>query len=452
MDGLPVDRGSRARTWATALTLLACLAGACSRPPETAPEGAERAPEADTAALRSLPYASWVPVETSPEGDSISGVMRHDEDRSAPGWNLFAPRHLPAALLIDSEGEVVHRWATRQVSPGSWQHVELLPNGDLLTIVKDRVMARLAPDSSVKAVYRLRFHHDVDVATDGRLYAPARHERLVEVAGETILILDDFVTILSPTGEVETQLSLFEHFGDLVPKRRLDSIPKWLKKRGILEAWEERGGRDLVAAGELPPREVLIPPGSRADLFHLNSVEILRRDVPSLGPAGHLLISVRELNLIAVIDPQTGERGWTWGPGDLEAQHHPTVLDNGHVLVFDNGPKRGFSRVLEVDPASGEIVWQYRAAGEEAFFSHSRGANQRLPGGNTLITESDFGRVFEVTPDGDIVWEFFSPFLQENEGETTRSAIYRMTRLTASETQRMARLLGVEEVSDHVAP
>jgi hypothetical protein len=53
---------------------------------------------------------------------------------------------------------------------------------------------------------------------------------------------------------------------------------------------------------------------------------------------------------------------------------------------------------------------------------------QRLPNGNTLITESDNGRVFEVTRDGEVVWEFFMPTVSQK-GGVLRSTIYRMTRI-----------------------
>ena len=76
------------------------------------------------------------------------------------------------------------------------------------------------------------------------------------------------------------------------------------------------------------------------------------------------------------------------------------------LAVFDNGLGRGWSRVVEVDPRSDEIVWEYRAAKPEDFYSRAQGAAQRLPNGNTLITDSDSGLLFEVTPEGETVWEY----------------------------------------------
>jgi hypothetical protein len=59
-----------------------------------------------------------------------------------------------------------------------------------------------------------------------------------------------------------------------------------------------------------------------------------------------------------------------------------------------------FSRIIEVELASKQIVWKYQERRECEFFSARRSNAQRLPNGNTLICESDFGRLFEVTAEG----------------------------------------------------
>jgi hypothetical protein len=78
---------------------------------------------------------------------------------------------------------------------------------------------------------------------------------------------------------------------------------------------------------------------------------------------------------------------------------------------------RGFSRVLELDPLSLDIIWEYtaREAGfrmpmyEHRFYSSLVSSAQRLPNGNTLITEGVDGRIFEITRDNEIVWEYVNP-------------------------------------------
>lgn len=91
------------------------------------------------------------------------------------------------------------------------------------------------------------------------------------------------------------------------------------------------------------------------------------------------------------------------------------MLENGNILVYDNGTHRPYtmqnlSRVLEINPESGEIVWEYKDHTALHFHSSFISGAQRLPNGNTLICEGCFGRFFEVTPEKEIVWEYVSPF------------------------------------------
>ncbi len=137
------------------------------------------------------------------------------------------------------------------------------------------------------------------------------------------------------------------------------------------------------------------------------------------------------MNLILIIAPDSGRILWSWGPGILDWPHMPTMLQNGHILVYDNGAHRTYSRVLELDPVSREIVWEYRADPPEAFYSQTRGSSQRLANGNTLICESERGRVFEVTPEGEVVWEFYNPDLRKGK----RRLIYRMERIPPEEVE-----------------
>jgi hypothetical protein len=119
-----------------------------------------------------------------------------------------------------------------------------------------------------------------------------------------------------------------------------------------------------------------------------------------------------------------------WGPGILEYPHHPSVLESGNILVFDNGGReRSYSRILELDPGANRIVWQYVGKPRESFFAPVMGASQRLPNGNTLITESTSGRVFEVTRDGETTWQFLNfEVSKRGEGKGKRATIYRMMR------------------------
>ena len=123
--------------------------------------------------------------------------------------------------------------------------------------------------------------------------------------------------------------------------------------------------------------------------------------------ASCLLVTVRHQNLVAIVDLDRERLLWTWGPDEVEYPHEARWLENGHVLLFDNGSEaRGYSRILEVDPATGRIVWDYRAPRPRDFLSESRGTVQALGNGNVLIASSNQGVVFETSRSGELVWRY----------------------------------------------
>ena len=136
---------------------------------------------------------------------------------------------------------------------------------------------------------------------------------------------------------------------------------------------------------------------------------------------------------------------WKWGPGNVWHQHHPTFLDNGNIQIFDNGshsrgPDR--SRIVEVNPSNNQIEWEYTETPAMAFFSSNISSAERLPNGNTHICEGAFGRLFEVTREGDVVWEYINPFLCPDlrTGDTT-NAIFRSHRYNSDYSVFKGRLL-----------
>jgi hypothetical protein len=281
----------------------------------------------------------------------------------------------------------------------------MLDDGSLLGIVKGRYVEKVGLDSTL--IWRLMIgaHHDLDVDEDGRVFVLTEHMGSLTRDGVEIPIVDNGIASIAPDGTFLGEVSLLGALGHRIPEGRLEEIRS--------------------AGGDVHTEDVL----------HSNSIEILRRDVEGLGRRGQVLVAVRELDLIAVVDLGSRETVFEFGPGTLDRPHHPSVAPNGNLLVFDNGMSRGFSRVIEVDPKTKQIVWEYRAEPPARFFSYDRGACQSLSNGNVLITESNRGRVFEVTRDGTIVWEFFNPDV--NSKERSRAAIYRMERI---ELQRLARL------------
>ena len=126
---------------------------------------------------------------------------------------------------------------------------------------------------------------------------------------------------------------------------------------------------------------------------------------------GNILASLRSVSAAIIISRETGEVIWHLNDSVLTQQHNATELPNGNILIFDNGTFRRnesapYSRVLEISRADKSIVWKYQDPHPMTFFSPFMGGAQRLKNGNTLITEAAFGRVFEVTKEGRICWEW----------------------------------------------
>jgi hypothetical protein len=152
-----------------------------------------------------------------------------------------------------------------------------------------------------------------------------------------------------------------------------------------------------------------------ADALHTNSVHVITddeaRNFPH-GKPGQLLMSFREPSAVGVVDLDQEKLIWAIR-GYWQAQHDPQILPNGNILLFDNrgnfNKPEGRSRALEFNPSSMAIVWQYTGTKESPLESDIRSYTQRLPNGNTLITESNPGRILEVTPDREIVWEYVNP-------------------------------------------
>jgi hypothetical protein len=279
-----------------------------------------------------------------------------------------------------------------------------MPNGDLFVIAKLNHVARYDWNSRLLWKRSMLAHHDLDVGLDGRVYVLTSSIRKVAFEGSHIPILDNAITRLSRRGKFQFQFQLSRVVSSFIPTWRLSRI-----KEGTAKGYT---------------RFDLFQEDRYTDVFHANSVEVVWRAIPYVAPVGSFLVSMRETNRVAILDSEAKEVLWSWGEGELEGQHHATVLENGNIMIFDNGVLRKQSRVIEVHPATSEIEWSYTAPG---FFTRLRGAAQKLPNGNVLITESDNGHVFEVTHSGEIVWEFWNPDVRGGTNPT-RAVIYRMAR------------------------
>lgn len=379
--------------------------------PENSPEGRWRtlpesrrppvmnAEQANIAAeLMAIGYASG--SEEAEEGLRV-GVTQHDPERAFAGLNLVVSGHAPEAILIDMSGALRHRWSCsfasafpdraekHNVRTQMWRRAHLDPDGRLLAIYEGNGLVALDSDSNILWAYPGAAHHDVDVTPEGRVLVLTREAHLVESVNPNKPVLEDFITELDENGQELSTLSV------------LDCL--------VNSKWADCLDRVRAHAG---------------DILHTNTLTWLDGRHTQRHPAfarGNLLISLRSINLLAIIDPVAHKVVWAM-KGSWRLQHQPVLLDSGNMLLFDNGtPGARRSEILEFDPLTGEEFWSYRAPTKDTFYSKSCGSCQRLPGGTTLITETDYGRAFEVDSLGEIVWEYISPFRAGDHGELVAS-------------------------------
>lgn len=407
-DALHPKRRRRFTRSLRALVVLAiALPLACSPAAEDPPESGDLPPERspsealarDLELLRDLGYTDW----DDRTDDTLRSVTVFDPARTSPGYNLYT-NDVDEVILMDLAGERVRTWKL----PGKkfCEHAEFLPDGDLLVVCTRQALVRLSWDGDVVWEVEVPVHHDVATAPDGSVWAPFIDSRR-SYLGRRVKF--DGLLQVDTRGRRLRTWSTFEHLEEL----QRYHAPSALDAPATAEE-----------AAEPEPAE-----RKRWDYYHLNTVEVLpETSLGSKDPrfrAGNLLVCLRNANLVLILDRDDSSVVWDWGTGTLDAPHMPTLLANGHILVFDNGYRRGFSRILEIDPPSGEIVWSYEATPRTDFFTARRGSSQRLANGNTLICEAERGRAFEVTRSGDIVWEFWNPEIRDGK----RKRIYRFTRV-----------------------
>ncbi len=361
--------------------------------------------------LDSFPYLTWVSAENNIQK---SGVTVYDPKKSFSGINIYNSCNSSTAYLINMSGKILHAWSAKMHEVGPWQHIEMDRNGNLLYFVDDTLLIKLDWDSRLQWFKKIYPHHDLDIDENGDIYALSANDEIIFSHGIPIPIRNEYITVLSKDGEIKEEISLFKTLKEEVSFSKIGRIYFWIIDFRNLSALINR---------KIHTGFFYFP-----DIFHSNTLEIINRDLKELCKKGDILLCFRALDLICILDIKNKKLIWSWGVGDLDNPHHPALLDNGNILIFDNGTTRGYSRIIELDPFTQKILWEYKAKPPEKFYSYSRGASQRLPNGNTLITNSYQGQVFEIDKDGKIVWEFYNPELDTVIKK--RAAIYRMMRIT----------------------
>ena len=332
-----------------------------------------------------------MPVDQNPIRRRGTGLRGLDEARASPGLTLFAPLGGKTVYLIDLHGTVVHTW-NLPYRPGVYGYITergtLFYNGQISNdtfLGKTPFMggAAMEVDWNGKLLWEVRrpdHHHDGRLLRNGNIMLLCMRQ------------LPDDIAKRVRGGRPGTEVDGKSIWADFLVEMTT----------GGKVVWEWRSWDHLD-----PEKDVLTEvQGGREEWTHANSV--------FEEPDGNLLVSFREISTVVRIDRNTGKILWKLGAPPLAGQHAPYRLASGNILIFDNGPHRldqsfPFSRVIEVNSATNEIVWTYQEPREYNFFSPRISNAQRLPNGNTLINEGSFGRFFEVTPEGDVVWEYVNP-------------------------------------------
>lgn len=334
------------------------------------------------------------------------GVVRVDVAKAQPGVSVYCSVGSRTARFLDLQGETLRTLSLPEGGIGADCLVEPYRPGYYLALTQP-FLALLDGDSRLIWKSDLGHHHDFAIGPRGEIYTFTEREASLRHAGRELPLRSHWITVLTPEGAVEREIDLLALFADRIPTRRKQKMLKLLDQ-GLTESREYHRASDVL---------------------HPNTVEWLPRPPNGIG-RGQLLVCLRELDLIAVIDVEREAVVWSWGRRTLDRPHHPSALPDGNLLIFDNGRRRGFSRILWLDPAKLEVVREYRADPPWSFFSRVRGSVQALSNGNLLITESTKGHVFEVTSANEIVWDFWNPEFDEAPGrDPRRRQIYRMHRL-----------------------
>lgn len=415
-----------------------------------------------------------------------TGATVYNPDKCWNGFTVFPAAH-QGALLVDMNGNELHLWRDLQGFPN-----KIFPGGHVMgsrgirspkyglqdqidlvqvdfegNVVWEWNKAEYIEDPGEKAQWMARQHHDFQ--REGNpvgYYAPGMDPKID--SGNTLVLCHRDVEqpYISDKPLVDDVIYEVNWEGDIVWEWQCSD---WAKDMGFSEeALNAMSRNPNMRGGSLIDNAPAV-----GDWMHVNSMS-------ALGPnkwfdAGderfhpdNIIIDGRETNINLILSKKTGEIVWQLGPdystgaakdiGWIVGQHHTHMIPKGlpgegNILIYDNGgwggygapnpaalqggknATRDWSRVLEIDPVSMKIVWQYtpHEAGfivpldANRFYSPFISGAQRLPNGNTLITEGSDGRIFEVTKDHEIVWEFISPYW--GKGGLNLNMVYRAYRV-----------------------
>lgn len=368
------------------------------------------------------------------------GVRIEQPEKVQPGLTFVASawtgsdRLQPELRLLDRSGNSVHKWRidrgrlfpdsvlgvrggdpARAILDGSY----LLPNGDVLLNLEYIGTARIDACSQVQWILPEGNHHSVEPANNGSFWIPGADQRLRRTSpahpdglpGLDGSIYHEWILRVSEDGTVLERINVV----DILYANELE---RYLSKVSQPEA-----GTDGL---------------KKNDVLHLNDVEALSSEMAEEYPlfeAGDLLVSLRNLHLVFVFDPESKEVKWHASAPFIQ-QHDPDFIGNGWIGVFDNnedfsqrGTMLGGSRIVTIQPHTDSMNVRFPTPHSEPLYTDVWGRWQQLENGNLLLAESSAGRIVEVDQRGQTVWEWIhSPYDESKVPVVTQTGRLDITR------------------------
>ncbi|MBN2060372.1 MAG: aryl-sulfate sulfotransferase [Deltaproteobacteria bacterium] len=410
-----------------------------------------------------------------------TGTTIYDPDKCWNGYTVFQAREAGAAI-IDMNGQVLQIWQGLQGFPN-----KLLPGGYVMGSTGLRSSKHgyqdqtdlVQVDWEGKIIWRFDHHELIkDPGQDPRWMARQHHDYQREgnpvgyfVPGMEPKPLEGNTIVLCHRNlyntEISDKLLLDDVFLELDWEGNI--IWEWVCSRHFDEFEFSEAARNTMARN---PNFLDIGVGF-GDWMHINSMSFLGKNkwYESGDDRFHpdnIIFSGRQTNIIAIIERKSGKVVWKIGPdydirrelrdiGWIIGPHHAHIIPKGlpgegNLMIFDNGgfagygvpnpgsssglnyALRDYSRVLEIDPISLKVIWQYSPAEADCappsnsylFYSPLVSSAQRLPNGNTMITVGCGGIMIEVTPKHELVWEYISPYYAANRNTNLVYRAYRV--------------------------
>jgi len=321
-------------------------------------------------------------------------------------------KSLPIVELIDMNGNVVHTW---HVAATYNRRCRLWPtNGHLLySNTGAKEIWEYDWNSNVVWTYKMQSYNDLRwLPNNNRLIN--NHEPIPDEYQKKV---KDHETLWWGVRKRSANRQRGAGIYEVTPDKK------------IVWEWHAHEHLDLNRYSPVTPK---------GDWIHMNTISPLPENKwydqgDKRFKPGNILICPRNIDMIYIIDKESKKIVWEWThdyKGGLSHAHEPEMIEKGipgegNIILFDNAlfPKsrrhNGQSFIIELNPITKEIVWKYETLGYAnlKFFSKTQGTQKRLPNGNTFINESNTGRLFQIKPDGEIVWEYVA------KGGTSRSTV-----------------------------